>query len=48
MNPSFIIHSFVMLPTFRSIFSKINSFPDSVFATDMINLDYLQKTVKID
>jgi len=27
-------------PTFRSIFSKINIFPDSVFGTDANNLDF--------
>ncbi|MDD3052750.1 MAG: hypothetical protein PHR06_16660, partial [Candidatus Cloacimonetes bacterium] len=35
-------------PTFHSIFLKITNFSDSVFARDMINLDYLQKVVKID
>ncbi|AAM07784.1 predicted protein [Methanosarcina acetivorans C2A] len=29
-----------MYPTFRSIFSKINIFPDSVFETNQINLDF--------
>lgn len=30
----------IIFPTFRSIFSKINIFPDSVFKTNQINLDF--------